>query len=157
MENTLLGSLFKLHQKINPKWLLFLIINITKLNIMAHVGNLQFTMIFNVSAENVGEGDRIFKSHAAWLAETHHRTGEKALLVYDLSKAPEMKDPMDPNSGTTGKTLFIISEVYAGPEGLNDHWKQAGENWKDFDALKAWMGKGSFTLVNGAPIVHSLW
>ncbi|TVP98112.1 MAG: hypothetical protein EA359_18710 [Balneolaceae bacterium] len=124
---------------------------------MARKGNIQFTMIFTMPAELVAEGDRIFKSHAAWMERTHHRSGEKALLIYDLSKAPEMKDPMDPNSEPSGNTNFILSEVYESPAGLADHWNQAGKNWEDFDNLKQWMGKGKFTLINGAPIVHSLW
>lgn len=124
---------------------------------MARKGNLQFTMIFTTSPENVSEGDQIFRSHAAWMERTHHKSGDKALLIYDLSKTPEMKDPMDPDSGTTGNTLFIISEVYASPAGLQDHWQQAAENWEDFDRMKAWMSKGKITLVNGANIVHSLW
>lgn len=123
---------------------------------MARKDKIQFTMIFTVSPENVAEGDRIFKSHAAWMERTHHRSGDKALLVYDLSKTPEMKDPMDPNSGTTGNTQFVLAEVYESPAGLEDHWKMA-ENWEEFDALKTWMGKGQFTLVNGANIMHSLW
>lgn len=114
-------------------------------------------MIFTVPAGLVAEGDRIFNSHAAWMEKTHHRTGEKALLIYDVSKAPEAKDPMDPNSGTTGNTVFVLSEVYESPAGLQDHWQQAQENWKDFGALNQWMGKCNFTLVNGAKIIHSLW
>lgn len=124
---------------------------------MAHKGNLQFVMIFKVPANLVAEGDRIFRSHAAWMERTHHRDGDKALLIYDLSKAPEMENPMDPNSKTTGNTLFILAEVYRGPAGLADHWAQAQENWEDFGALNEWMGKCEFTLVNGAQIVHSLW
>lgn len=124
---------------------------------MARKNNIQFTMIFTCPPAHVAEGDRIFTSHAKWMERTHHRSGEKALLIYDLSKAPEMKDPMDPNSGTTGNMNFVISEVYASPAGLEDHWKQAGENWEDFPALQQWMGHCKFTLINGAAIVHSLW
>lgn len=124
---------------------------------MAHKGNIQFAMIFTVSPENVAEGDRIFKSHAAWMERSHYRSGDKALLVYDVSKTPEMKDPMDPNSGTTGNTQYVLAEVYQSPAGLADHWNQAAESWEDFEALKAWMGKGQFILINGANIIHSLW
>lgn len=124
---------------------------------MARKNNIQFTMVFTVAPEQEAEGDRIFKSHAAWMERTHHRVGEKALLVYDLSKTMEMKDPMDPDSGPTGNIQYILSEVYETPAGLEDHWKQAGESWEDFGALQEWMGKGTFLLVNGAKIVHSLW
>ncbi len=124
---------------------------------MARKNKIQFTMVFTVPAEHVAEGDNLFKSHAAWMERTHHKNGEKALLIYDLSKSPEMEDPMKPDSKPTGRTHFILSEVYDSPAGLQDHWQQADENWDDFDNLKAWMGKGEFLLVNGAKIEHSLW
>lgn len=123
---------------------------------MARKNKIQFTMVFTVSADQVAEGDRIFRSHAKWMEKTHHKDGNKALLIYDLSKAPEMENPMDPESDPTGNTHFILNEVYESPAGLQDHWQQA-ESWEDFEALKEWMGKGSFLLVNGAQIVHSLW
>src|SRR5262245_15505399 len=31
-----------------------------------------------------------FKSHGSWMEATHYRTGEKALLSYNVSKAPEL-------------------------------------------------------------------
>lgn len=124
---------------------------------MARQGNIQFTLVLTVSAENVAVADNIFKSHAKWMARTHHRSGDKAMHIYDLSKAPEMENPMDPNSGPTGRTQFVISEVYESPAGLQDHWEQAGQSWEDFGALQELMGKSSFLLVNGAKIVHSLW
>ena len=38
---------------------------------------------------------------------THHRTGAKALLTDNVSKAPELSNPMDLNSTPTGNTCFI--------------------------------------------------
>ena len=71
--------------------------------------------------------------------------------------AAEMENPMDPNTKPTGNTVFILSEVYEGPEGLQDHWQQAQGNWADFGALLTWLGKVKVTMVNGAGIMHSLW
>lgn len=113
-------------------------------------------MAFTVPEEHVAEGDRIFESHASWMERTHHKAGEKALLTYDLSKTSELEDPMDPESALTGNSVFVLSEVYETPAGLNDHWKQAGD-WEDFGALMEWMENGDVSLINGANIVHSLW
>ena len=124
---------------------------------MAHSGNLQFLVVMSAPAAEVTEGDRLFKSHAEWMARTHYKDGNKALLSYDVSKAPEMENPMDPNTKATGNTVFILAEVYAGPAGLQDHWQQAQENWSDFGGLLTWLGKVKVTMVNGAGIVHSLW
>ncbi|MFN2440246.1 MAG: hypothetical protein ABR503_13670 [Chitinophagaceae bacterium] len=124
---------------------------------MSHSGKLQFLIVVSSTPANAAEGDRIFSSHAEWMERTHYREGNKALLTYDVSKAAEMENPMDPNSGPTGNTVFILAEVYEGPAGLQDHWQQAQENWADFSAMLDWLGKCKVTMVNGAGIIHSLW
>ncbi len=124
---------------------------------MSHKGNYQLTIIFTAPPELVAEGDRIFKSHAAWMAATHHREGDKALLRYNLSKGPELSNPMDPTSAPTGNTSFVLMEVYATKAGVADHWKQAGESWDDFPAAGEWMAGCKVTTVHGCPVVHSLW
>lgn len=124
---------------------------------MSRTNNIQFIMTFSAPAEQVAEGDRIFESHAKWIERTHHRNGEKALLIYDFSKTPEMADPMDPDSDPTGNTVFAICEVYASPAGLQDHWEQAQSNWDDFGALNEWMQHCDIHMVNGAKILKSQW
>jgi hypothetical protein len=59
----------------------------------------------------VAEGYRIFRSHGPWMEATHHRTGDKALLSYNVSKASELSNPVDSNSAPTGNTLFILNEI----------------------------------------------
>ena len=56
---------------------------------MSHNGNVQLTFVIVAPPELVAEGERIFENHAVWMEKTHHREGDKALLVYDVSKAPE--------------------------------------------------------------------
>ncbi len=124
---------------------------------MSRTNNIQFIMTFSAPAEHVAEGDRIFNSHAKWMERTHYKDGDKALLIYDVSKAPEMADPMDPDSRPTGNTIFAICEVYKSPAGLQDHWQQAQDNWEDFGALNEWMENCELTMVNGAKVLHSLW
>ena len=83
----------------------------------------------------MAEGDRLFRSHGPWIESTHHRTGDKALISYDVSKAAELKNPLDPNSGTTGNTCFILNEIYESEAGVADHFAQAQASWKDFPAF----------------------
>lgn len=123
---------------------------------MSQRGNIQFVLIFSVPPEHVEEGNRIFDSHAKWLERTHHKEGEKALLRYNFSAAPESENPMDPNAEPTGRTNFVLAEVYKSEAGLQDHWQQA-EKWEDWDALQSWLEEVEFTMVNGAQIRHSLW
>ena len=124
---------------------------------MAHHNKIQLIFVIVAPPDKVAEGDRIFKSHAPWMESTHHRSGDKALLTYNVSKAPELSNPMDPNSAPTGNTCFILSEIYETPAGVADHFQQAMESWKDFPALMDWLGKCKVTGVAAAPIFNSLW
>ena len=124
---------------------------------MAHHGKIQLTYVIVAPADQVEEGDRLFRSHAPWMEATHHGEGDKALLSYNVSKAPELSNPMDPNSAPTGNTCFILSEIYETEGGVADHFKQAGASWQDFPALGEWLEKCKVTGVPAAPIINSLW
>ena len=104
----------------------------------------------------MAEGDRLFKAHAAWMESTHHRSGDKALLSYDVSKAPELSNPMDLTSAPTGKTCFVLAEVYESVAGVADHYAKA-QTWAEFPAFGNWLGKCQVSIVSAAPIEHSLW
>ena len=124
---------------------------------MSQKGKVQLTFIIVAQPAEVAEGDRLFKSHAPWMEATHSRSGDKALLSYNVSKVPELSNPMDPGSAPTGNTCFVLAEVYETQAGVTDHFKQAGENWKDFPALGRWLEKCKVTAVPAAPIINSLW
>lgn len=124
---------------------------------MAHHRKIQLTYVIVAHPEDVAEGDRLFRTHAPWMEATHQRTGEKALLSYDVSKAPELSNPFDPSSAPTGNTCFILSEVYETGAGVTDHFAQALASWKDFPALGEWLQKCKVTGVPAAPIFNSLW
>ena len=72
---------------------------------MTYNDKIRVAAIFIAPPDQAAEGDRIWQSHASWMESTHHRTGEKALLSYNVSKAPELSDPMDVNSAPTGKCV----------------------------------------------------
>jgi hypothetical protein len=124
---------------------------------MTYHGKTQLIGIFIAPPDQVAEGDRIFKSHGAWMEASHHRTGEKALLSYNVSKGPELSNPADPNSAPTGNTCFLLSEIYESNAGVVDHFKQGNENWGDVQAFFNWLGKCKVTLVPAASIINSLW
>jgi hypothetical protein len=124
---------------------------------MTYHNKIQLTAIIIAPADQVADGDRLFKSHGAWMESTHYRTGEKALLSYNVSKGPELSNPTDPNSAPTGNTCFILTEIYESRAGVLDHFKQSNENWGDVQAFRDWLGKCKFTLVPAASIFNSLW
>ena len=124
---------------------------------MAYKGKTQLTFIIVAPPDQVEEGDRLFRTHAPWIEATHHREGEKALLSYGVSKAPELSNPLDPNSALTGNTSYILNEVYETPAGVADHFEQAMASWQDFPAFGAWLEKCKLTAVPAAPIFNDLW
>ena len=123
---------------------------------MSQQGKTQITFIFTASPDQVAEGERIFASHAKWMEETHHREGEKALLLYNIVEGPELSNPLDPSSEPTDSTCFVLTEVYETPAGLADHWERAG-TWGDFTAFVEWASSVKVAVLHGSPVVHSLW
>ena len=124
---------------------------------MSHKGKVQLTFIIVAPPDQVAEGDRIFEHHAVWIEKTHHREGDKAMLVYNVSKAPELSNPMDSSSDPTGNTCFILMEVYESEAGVADHFQMADESWTEFSNFQNWLGACEVTIVPCAPIIHSLW
>jgi hypothetical protein len=88
---------------------------------------------------------------------THHRDGDKALLTYNVSRAPELSNPLDQNSAPTGNTVFILHEIYETDAGVTDHFQQASSGWKEFPGLVQWLQKCKVSGVPAARIINSLW
>jgi hypothetical protein len=124
---------------------------------MAHKGKIQLTFVIVAPPGLADEGDRIFETHAPWMESTHHRDGDRALLSYSVSKAPELSNLMDPTSAPTGNTVFVLTEVYETEAGVADHFEQAQSSWEQFPAAVEWMGKCEMAGSAMAPIVNSLW
>ena len=124
---------------------------------MANHGKIQLCFTITAPPELVEEGDRLFRSHAPWIESTHHRTGDKALLSYNVSKAPELKNPLDPSAGVTGSTCFVLNEIYESEAGIADHFAKAQSSWADFPSFVEWMGKCKTAVVPSAKIFNSLW
>jgi hypothetical protein len=124
---------------------------------MSLKGKTQLTFIIVAPPGEVAEGDRIFKSHAEWMRNTHYRTGDKALLQYTVSKGPELKNPMDPSAGSTGNTCYVLNEYYDSPDGVTDHLQQAASSFQEFAALNTWLGKCKVTAVPTGAVFNYLW
>jgi hypothetical protein len=124
---------------------------------MASKGKNQLLITFVATPEKVGETDRLVASHAAWMAETHHREGSKALLSYNFSKGPELANSLDPGSEATGNTRYVLNEIYDSPDGIADHWQQAQASWDDFPALVELIASCSPQTLHAGEITASLW
>lgn len=124
---------------------------------MAYEGKSQLLITFVAPPDKVDELDRLVASHAAWMADTHHREGSKALLSYSFSKGPELANPMDPGSETTGNTRYVLNEIYESPEGIADHWQQAQASWNDFGAIVEILASCDTQTLHSGEIAASLW
>lgn len=124
---------------------------------MAHKGKTQLLITFVASPDKVSEIDRLIDSHASWMAKTHYRDGSGALLSYNFSKGPELENPLDPGSKSTGNTRYVLDEIYESPAGVEDHWSQAQESWSDFGAMVQMVQSCNPQTLHAGGIAQSLW
>ena len=124
---------------------------------MGSEGKSQLLITFVATPEQVDEIDRLVASHAAWMAETHHREGSKALLSYSFSKGPELANSLDPSSAETGNTRYVLSEIYESPQGIADHWQQAQASWDDFGGMVEALTASSPQTLHAGTVAASLW
>jgi len=124
---------------------------------MDYRGKIHLNLVFKADQADVAEGDRLFASHNNWMAKTHHRDGDKALLAYNVSKGDDPSNSLDPNSSPTGKTVYVLDEIYESPAGITDHWQQAMSSWEDFNAFIAWAQKCEISAQHSGKVIHSLW
>ncbi len=92
---------------------------------MAKKGKTQLLITWVATPDKVAEMDRLVESHGSWMAKAHDSEGSNALLSYDLSKGPELENPLDPSSKSTGNTRYVLSEVYDSLAGIENHWRQS--------------------------------
>ena len=85
---------------------------------MAYQGKTQLIIVIVATPDQVDEGERIFRSHAPWMKAAHPRDGDKALLTYNVSKAPEISNPM----ASCTELGLALSAACAPPE-FCAHWK----------------------------------
>ena len=124
---------------------------------MAKNSNTQLLITWVASPDKVSEMDRLVESHGSWMAKTHDREGSNALLSYDIAKGPELENPLDPGSKSTGNTRYVLSEVYQSPAGIDNHWRQAQESWSDFGAMVQMLAGCNTQTLHGGSIAESLW
>ena len=122
---------------------------------MTYHDKTQLTAIIIAPPDQAAEGDLLFKSHGVWMESTHYRSGEKALLSYNVSKMKELSGDLD--SAPTGNMCFVLTEIYESIAGVADHFEQTNESWGDLPAMLKWMEKCKVMFPSAASIFNSLW
>lgn len=122
------------------------------------MGATRLTFTFVVPAKSVALAEEVFACHAPWMEETHRSfKGSKALLSYDVTKELERKDPTDLKSKPTGKTVYVLNEVYATVDGVEEHLRIT-PSWKCFDQFVALVKASKTTrVVRGQIFNSSTW
>lgn len=123
---------------------------------MSDMGMSHLIIMWTVGPDEVAEGDRIFQSHGEWM-KGHPREGDTALLSYRISKGPQLASPFDPASASTGRTMYVLDEVYESSAGIADHWRQAAQTWNDMAAILKWGEKAEVATLHDGRIVQALW
>mgnify|MGYP000875897084 CR=1 FL=1 len=91
--------------------------------------------MFRVSDAEVPEVEAILAtSHEKWMRATHQRPAESSPLVYTISKASELKNPLDPSESVIGHTMMALTEVYRGLEGSQAHMESSA-GWQDIGVM----------------------
>jgi hypothetical protein len=125
--------------------------------LMANKGKTQLLITWVAGPDKVSEMDRLVESHGSFMAKTHDRDGSNALVSYDLSKGPELENPLDPSSKSTGNTRYVLSEVYSSPSGIENHWRVSQESWSDFGVMVEMLSSCGTQTLHCGSIAESLW
>ena len=99
----------------------------------------------------------IFGSRRPTIATASASGSLKALLTYNVSKGDDPSNSLDPGSAPTGKTVYVLDEIYESTAGIADHWQRAMSDWEDFKAFVAWAQKCEISAQHSGTVVNSLW
>ena len=122
------------------------------------VGSVGFHIAFKVPNDSIQRMEVFLKTHQKFMRETHHLEGElePLVLTYAVLKAPELNNPLDPNSAETGNTLYGITEIYNGPEGAMAHMELGQQREQMFSELVALTNEYCISGILGAPVIGAM-
>ena len=129
----------------------------------SQTGHRTFNFSFVVSADNEKDWDEAFESHGSWMRATHCLNAKAdpaygmlgTLVDYYISKASEMKNPLDPSEGTTGNLIYTLNEVYTRPEGTEAHM-EAVPSWKSFESFLELIASSKATMIMHGEVIQSM-
>lgn len=122
------------------------------------VGSIGFHIAFKIPNDSIARMETFLETHEKFMRETHHIKGdiEPVVLAYAVFKSPELNNPLDPNSGETGNTLYGITEIYNGPEGAAAHMELGQQREQMFSELVALTNEYCISGILGAPVIRAM-
>ena len=107
-----------------------------------------------------------FENHHEFMREKSHPDGTLKLGQYYVSESPEWENDGSnscPNSffegkfpKKTGRTIFVLAEIYENEDGLHHHFIESKEFKPEFDEMLSTF-KIEFQCLNQMKIIQSLW
>mgnify|MGYP001374960278 FL=1 len=121
-------------------------------------GSMGFHVAFKVPNSETKRMEEFLDKHESFMKETHHIEGdiEPIALCYAVMKCPELNNPLDPKSGETGFTLYGLTEIYSGPEGVQMHMQLGQERKEMFMELVELTNEYCVSGIIGAPVIKSM-
>ena len=121
-------------------------------------GCVGFHITFRVPNDDVAQIETFFEKHEDFMRETHHIEGtvEPVVLCYAVMRSPEFSNPLEPDLGETGHTLYGITEIYNGPEGAQMHMQLVQQRNELFGELINLTSKYCVGGILGAPVMRSM-
>ena len=121
-------------------------------------GCIGFHVAFVVPNNDTTRMESFLETHEKFMRETHHIEGdtEPIILCYAVLKSPELNNPLDPESGETGNTLYGITEIYNGPEGAEAHMNLGQQRESMFSELVALTNEYCVSGILGAPVIRAM-
>ena len=121
-------------------------------------GSMGFHVAFKVPNSETKRMEEFLDKHESFMKETHHIEGdiEPIALCYAVMKCPELNNPLDPKSGETGFTLYGLTEIYNGPEGVQMHMQLGQERKEMFMELVELTNEYCVSGIIGAPVTKSM-
>ncbi|TNE43143.1 MAG: hypothetical protein EP343_34620 [Deltaproteobacteria bacterium] len=120
------------------------------------VGQKTFNFALKANIADAPKVEAAIQTHAAWMREHHSYDNSKIqLLHFYVAKSNEYNNPVDPSQGTTGNVLYSINEVYAYPEGIQQHMGKAKE-WDYFPSFLGVLQQFGQVLVVGGDVIETL-
>ena len=109
----------------------------------ARKGDVTINLGILVPASMEADVDALWATHEKFMRDTH-QFGEfppaddlkrPRITQFTIVKAPELKDPLDPSKGTTGKIQYSMQETYCTADGIKGHFALREQYPKMFDAI----------------------
>eukprot|EP00658_Telonema_sp_P-2_P058892 TRINITY_DN474_c0_g1_i1.p1 TRINITY_DN474_c0_g1~~TRINITY_DN474_c0_g1_i1.p1 ORF type:complete len:289 (+),score=93.05 TRINITY_DN474_c0_g1_i1:185-1051(+) len=119
-------------------------------------GCVNFDIALRVPDGETGPVDAFFAEHEQFMRKTHNTkpdgSQEPHTLAYFVTK---VKEPVPEGEGTTGNTLYALTETYRTVKGCEAHMEEGQKSTEMFAHFQEVVSKYAVSMMMMAPVVHT--